>query len=251
MPSSPLCRLLEWDSQFFGRRIGRVCTERIGPAEVERIRQWSDAEGVECLYYLASAADAGSVRTAEEAGFRLTDIRMTRVRELGDGFGATPEGVEPFRSEDVPALRAIARVGHRDSRFYFDGNFPRDRCDALYETWIEKSCTGGADAVLVVRDAAGVAGYMAVKLNADETGTLDLMAVAPERRRGGLGHRVVQGSLVWLADHGCRHFRVVTQGRNVGSARIFEDFGFRTSTVEHFYHFWLPHSSPGARPKAG
>ena len=241
----PPCRLLEWDSEFFGRRIGRVCAARIGPADVERIREWADAEGVECLYYLAPAADAESVRTAEEAGFRLTDIRMTRVRDLEGGFGALPEGVEPFRREDIPALRAIARVGHRDSRFYFDGNFPRDRCDALYETWIEKNCAGGANAVLVVRHAASVAGYMAVKLARDETGILDLMAVAPERRQGGVGHRLVQGSLAWLAGQGCRHFRVVTQGRNVGSARIFEDFGFRTSTVEHFYHFWLPRSGSG------
>ena len=30
-------------------------------------------------------------------------------------------GVEPFQKEDVPALRTIARVSHRDSRFYFEG----------------------------------------------------------------------------------------------------------------------------------
>jgi dTDP-4-amino-4,6-dideoxy-D-galactose acyltransferase len=242
----PPCRLLEWDSQFFGRRIARVCAARIGPAEIERIREWASAEAVECLYYLAPSDDHESVRTAEQAGFHLADIRLTRDHDLAGVSEALPEAVEPFRSEDLPALRAIARVSHRDSRFYFDANFPRERCDALYETWIEKSCASDATAVLVARDAASVAGYVTCEPGGDESGAIGLFAVAPESHRSGFGHRLLQGALAWFAAQGCRRARVVSQARNVAGSRVYEDLGFRTLSVEHFYHLWLPRTGPGS-----
>lgn len=244
MPPPHPCCLLEWDSRFFGRRIARVCEERIRPADIERLLEWARANDVECIYYLAPAADPESVRTAEDSGFRLVDVRLTRVHELAGDLGAMPDGVEAFRTEDLPALRAIARGSHRDSRFYFDANFPRDRCDALYETWIEKSCAGGAGAVLVARRAATVAGYVTCELGRDESGAIGLFAVAPEHRGSGIGRRLLQGALAWFVARGCRTVRVVSQGRNVASSRIYEEMGFRTFSVEHFYHLWLPRPDP-------
>ena len=43
---------------------------------------------------------------------------------------------------DLPALQGIAGHSHTDSRFYADAHFPRHLCDALYSTWITRSCTG-------------------------------------------------------------------------------------------------------------
>lgn len=244
MPDPP-CRLLEWDSQFFGRRIARVCATRIDPADVQRIREWADAEAVECLYYLAPSDHYQSVRTAEGAGFQLVDIRLTRERDLAGVSGPLPEAVEPFRREDLPTLRAIARESHRDSRFYFDVNFPRERCDALYQVWIEKSCAGDANAVLVARHAGSVAGYVTCGLGGDESGAIGLFAVGPASRRSGVGHRLLEGAVAWFAAQGCRSARVVSQARNVASSRAYEKAGFRTLSVEHYYHLWLPRSGPG------
>jgi dTDP-4-amino-4,6-dideoxy-D-galactose acyltransferase len=244
----PPCRLLEWDSQFFGRRIARVCAARIGPADVERIEEWADAEAVECLYYLAPSEDQQSIRTAERAGFLLADVRLTREHDLAGVSRALPESIEPFRPEDVPALRAIARVSHRDSRFYFDTHFPRDRCDALYETWIEKSCAGDESEVLVARHAGSVAGYVTCELGDDEWGAIGLFAVAAESRGSGFGHRLLEGALTWFAAQGCRRARVASQARNVAGSRAYEGVGFRTLSVEHSYHLWLPRTGPGITP---
>lgn len=245
MPEPPPCQLLEWDTQFFGRRIARVCAARLGPAEIRRIREWAKAETVACLYCLVPADDAESIRTTEDAGFRLADVRLTRVHDLAGAAPAPPEGVEPFREEDLPSLRAIARVSHRDSRFYFDANFPRDRCDALYEAWIENSCAGDAEAVLVARQGAGAAGYVTCELAGEGWGAIGLFAVAPESRRSGVGRRLLEGALAWFAARGCRRVRVVSQARNVASSRIYEELGFRTSSVEHYYHLWLSHAGSG------
>jgi len=238
MPESPACRLLAWDSQFFGRRIAQVCAPRLAAGDAARIRRWAGAHGVECLYFRADAGDGESIRAAEEAGFRLTDVRVTRERPLDGGDGALPGGVEPSRDEDLPALREIARVSHRNTRFYQDPRFPRERCDALYETWIANACAGRADEVLVARCEGRVAGYVACVVEPEETGRIDLIAVAPALRGRRIGEALVRGALARLAARGCRRVRVASQARNIEAARLYERMGFRTLAVEHSYHLW-------------
>jgi dTDP-4-amino-4,6-dideoxy-D-galactose acyltransferase len=234
------CRFLGWDSEFFGRRIARVDSARLTPEEVERVRRWARAEAIECLYYLADAADTESIRVAEDAGFRITDTRVTRERSLDREGGELPEGVELFREEDVPELRAIAGTSHGASRFYHDRHFPRERCDALYETWIANACTGDADCVLVVRSEARAVGYLTCVIESPTTGRIGLTAVAAAERGQRFGERLVRGSLRWLAGHGCERVLVASQARNLEAARLYERLGFQTIAAEHWYHLWPP-----------
>ena len=240
MTADAPCRFLEWDSEFFARRIARVRSTRLTPDELERIRRWSRAEAIDCLYYLADAADTQSIRVAEEAGFRFTDVRVTRERSLDGEGGELPEGVELFRDEDVPALRVIARASHAASRFYHDDRFPRERCDDLYETWIANACAGDADCVLVARSSGRPAGYLSCVIETPTRARVDLVAVAAAEREQGFGDRLVRGALRWLANRGCERARVVNQARSVESTRLYERLGFRTISVQHWYHLWLP-----------
>ena len=142
-PKSPeaSCQFLEWDSQFFGCRIGSVRGRQLSVPALSEIERWCEIHRIDCLYLLADFEDPGTIRLAEKNFFRLVDVRLT----LSLAFSSLPQmsftanAIRMSHSQDVPALRAIARSSHASSRFYFDPNFPRDRCDALYETWIEKS----------------------------------------------------------------------------------------------------------------
>lgn len=237
MPAAP-AQLLAWDSEFFGRRIARVTARCLEPGQMDELREWVRHEKVECLYYLADAADTTSVRVAEDAGFRLTDLRVTRVLEPLPSPSGKLEGIRPARPEDIPALRAIARVSHGDARFFHDPKLPPERCAALYETWIERACEGRADHVWVAEQDGLAVGYMTCVLVPPATGSLDLSAVASERRGSGIGERLVRASLGWFVRQGCREARVVSQARNLSAARLFERVGFRTASVELWYHLW-------------
>jgi dTDP-4-amino-4,6-dideoxy-D-galactose acyltransferase len=240
MTGASPCRLLEWDSEFFGRRIARVESARLTPEGAEGVLRWARSEAVDCLYYLVDVAETGSIHLAEDAGFRLVDTRVTRERSVDREGGELPEGVGSFRNEDVPALRAIARESHGASRFYHDPRFPRERCDALYEAWIANACAGDADGVLVVRSAGRAAGYLSCVLEPAATGSIGLTAVAAAERGQRLGERLVRGSLCWFANRSCERARVVSQARNLEAARLYERMGFRTTSVEHWYHLWMP-----------
>jgi dTDP-4-amino-4,6-dideoxy-D-galactose acyltransferase len=234
------CRFLEWDSEFFGRRIARVTAAEITGEEMERIRRWAQAEAIDCLYYLADANDTDSIRVVEDAGFRITDVRITRERSLDGERGELPEDVDFFREEDVPALGAIASSSHGTSRFYHDHHFSRERCDALYRTWIANACAGRADCVLVVRREGRAVGYMTCVIESPTTGSLGLGAVSTAERGRSLGERLSRGAIRWFANSDLERVRVVSQARNVEASRLWERLGFQTLSVEHWYHLWLP-----------
>src|SRR5580692_11543770 len=71
------CSFLEWDSQFFGRRIGRVEGHRLDAELRSRISAWCLENAIDCLYFLADANDSQTVVCAEEWKAHFVDIRVT------------------------------------------------------------------------------------------------------------------------------------------------------------------------------
>ena len=237
--TQPVCQFLEWDSAFFGFRIARVTASRMAPGDLRRVLDWCGAERIRCLYLLAAADDAVVIHDAEEQGFHLADLRVTLSWPAAPVDSRLSVPIRPARAEDLPALAAIAGSSHTDSRFYFDSRFPRARCDALYETWIRNSFHGFAQAVLVAERDQGVAGYITGHWG-DTEGRIGLMAVAAWARDCGTGEALVRASQELFHARGMQEVTVVTQGRNYSSQRMYQRCGFRTKSVELWYHRWFP-----------
>jgi dTDP-4-amino-4,6-dideoxy-D-galactose acyltransferase len=238
---------------------------RLTRETLARIERWAARESVECLYFLADAADPETAPLAEEAGFRLVDVRMTldlRLRSggggagggraSGGGAGASAAGAAPAEAvavrraaaADVPELRRIAAASHHDSRFYHDPHFDRGRCDDLYSIWIENSCGDPDGVVLVAAEAwpeagaGAIRGYITASLAAEGEGRIGLFAVAGTAQGQGIGGRLIAAALEWLEDRSTATISVVTQGRNVRAQRIYQQFGMRTRSLELWYHRW-------------
>src|SRR5829696_3394593 len=72
-----LCELLEWDSHHFGLRIGRVRGDQLSTNMIAEIDRWRQTQRIDCLYMLAGIDHLETIRLAENAGFRFTDLRVT------------------------------------------------------------------------------------------------------------------------------------------------------------------------------
>ncbi len=138
----------------------------------------------------------------------------------------------------MSALKAIAKTGHRDTRFYFDLHFDRAKCDLLYETWIENSFTGFAQAVLVAEMNAEPVGYITCSSQGAES-QIGLLGVAEKCQGMGLGKQLVESFLAWSVEHGADRATVVTQGRNVSAQRLYQRMGFLTAAFQLWYHRWF------------
>lgn len=240
------CTLLTWDSDFWGMPIGRVLGNELTPAGLAEIDRWCSRRSIACLYFLASGNDPATVRAAEDGGFRLTDTRVTLGRPSERlAPGAPPPSsagvtIRPSDTSDIEPLKRIAAVSHRDTRFYFDIHFPPITCQLLYERWIETSCAGYADRVLVADEGGLPIGYVTCHLPAgsDVAGRIGLLGVAPHARGQGIGRRLVMSALNWFGDTQVEAVTVVTQGRNIGAQVVYQRCGFVTLSQLLWYHKW-------------
>lgn len=241
------CTRLPWDSEFFGMEIAKVQTEHLTPEALADIGTWCADHAIDCLYFLADPNDAVSLRCAERFGFELVDVRTTLTRRIGPE-GATvrvPEGaaIRPALPSDLAALGAIARSSYHDSRFYFDGRFPVEKCDRLYEIWLEKSYSDETGVVLVAEWQGTPSGYVTCDRVDEATGQIGLIASAVPGV--GLGTALASAAVNWFRDQGFTRAQVVTQGRNVRAQALYQVSGFVTSAVELWYHRWFHGSSEG------
>jgi dTDP-4-amino-4,6-dideoxy-D-galactose acyltransferase len=236
----PVCTYLEWDSQFFQRRIARLNRHRLDQATMAECALWCRQHRIDCLYFLADSNDLETPRLAEANDFHLTDIRMTLARVVvPEDFAANSfDGFRHAREDDLRALRAIAQTSHHDTRFYFDGHFEQENCDLLYATWIENSFRGFAQAVLVAEADGEPAAYLTCHLN-DQASQIGLVGVAEGHRGKGLATKLVRAFLSWSREQGARRALVVTQGRNLPAQRLYQRNGFITSSMDLWYHRWF------------
>jgi dTDP-4-amino-4,6-dideoxy-D-galactose acyltransferase len=242
---APTLRVLDWDSLFFGRRIATLLGAPRGPDDLAAVVEAANAQGVECVYVLSDLEDLAAVQALESAGARLVDVRMTFER----GLAALAEldaraGIRPARPEDVPALRALAATSHGSSRFYADGRFPRELCDEMFATWIERSCGGWAETVQVADVDGLVCGYTTGHVRENGRGEIGLVAVDARAQGHGLGAKLVTATLRVLRERGATNATVVTQGRNIAAQRLYQAQGFRTQRVQTWHHLWLDEARP-------
>ena len=234
------CVRLAWDSEFFGLSMARVCGQTLDDARAAAVEAWCRRERVGCAYFLARADDPATSQCAEKHGYSLVDIRVELECKLTADDATQPSTNARLAVEsDLPALESIARESFTDSRFYADGHFPRAKCDALYVRWVQESLRGFADAVLVTPQQGPSAAFVTCKLEeAGAAGRIGLLGVDPRQRGHGLGQKIVHEALAWFAAGGARRVRVVTQGRNIASQRLYQRCGFLTHSVGLYYHKW-------------
>lgn len=239
------CRLLDWDTAFFGFRIGRVQGDSLVQEKVDKINDWCRYNDIKLIYFLAGSNDAITTRIAEDNGFRLVDVRMTLAVKIPSIFFASrapPAFMVAVRlslREDTEILGRIARESHKDSRFFFDENIPLHLSKSLYETWIKRSCEDYADAVLVAELNDKPVGYVSCHLCEEQgIGNIGLIGVSKSERGKGIGQALVKNALEWFAERGIEEITVVTQGRNRTAQRLYQRFGFLTQEVQLWYHKW-------------
>ena len=236
--SEPLCEPLEWDSDFFGISIARCTASQVNAARRAAILEWCATHRIDCLYFLCAADDPATVHALEDAKFRFMDVRVTLTRTLPAVSAGVSNATRQATHADSDALRRIARTAHRDTRFYADPNFDPDRCDELYATWIERSCHGYADRVIVAdRDSAPV-GYVSLHINESDA-RIGLLGVHAEWRRQGVGRELLNAAFCSLAAEGVTRLSVVTPGRNIAAQALYQDAGFRTAHTALWYHRWF------------
>jgi ribosomal protein S18 acetylase RimI-like enzyme len=237
-------RPLDWESAFFGARMGRIVSagrrpdgELLGQAnllaqELRSAIRDAELSGYRHLSYRADADDLPAIWGAERSGLRLMDLAV----DLKFRVGSTPVPAvadPPVRygtPADIPAMRAMTRGAFNLTRFAVDPFFTPDQADNFYQTWATNLFSELADVVLVADLDGQPAGFVSCKLGQDGQGRIPLVATARAYQRRGVARRLMSAALTWFTEAGCSVAYVKTQAANYSAVALYERAGF---TVDH------------------
>ena len=226
---------LEWDSDFFGFPVARLVDE--GVESFEEALRSADANGIRCLYFLCSASDPSRLQQAIDAGFRPYDVRVELSVDLEQTLpgAVNVRGAEPG---DALALEAMAAERMRDTRFWADPRFPRDRVRDLYIAWVRRGMsTAPLRRTLVIGDREG---FITCRFERERgTGVIELIAVATGKEGLGYGDALVRSGAKAFLESGLTRAGVVTQASNVSAQRLYQRNGFRTARTDFWLHRWV------------
>lgn len=217
---------LQWDTDFFQRKIGVLSGDLASPAAVRADLGAARADGFEYLVCRPPADDAAAIRTLEAAGFYLTDVGVTWSTDSTDYLRRAPEASDAVRHAtpaDLPLLSAEAVRLFRRSRFYSDPFFTEVEADRLHVEWLANSLSGqAADAVLINPDA----GFVTCKVTKDGNGSVPLIGVWEQSRKRGAGRELMTTAVKWFAGRGAPVVRVKTQVKNLRAMNFYHRLGF-------------------------
>lgn len=228
-------RALQWDSDFFGLRIGRaniLSTEDalFLAAQHEELKQQFD------LLYVFDPNAIGF----EAEGARLVDEKILyskpceprkQFSDVAFFQGATP-------SDD---LYRLALVSGGYSRFKLDERLPKGSYERLYNRWIENACPKDSTnkQILISRNPQGATKGMITIDHQGELGHIGLVAVDPDAQHQGIGSKIMSTLDDYLFSLGVKTLEVPTQKANTDACRWYEKNGFTIQSRTQIYHWWL------------
>jgi dTDP-4-amino-4,6-dideoxy-D-galactose acyltransferase len=189
------------------------------------------------------AEDRAALAALQTAGFRLIETQVTFERAADPAPAAPSVEVRGAELADRDAVLEIAGSCFRFSRFHQDPRIGVPTAHALKRAWMANCLDGKrGEEVLVALDQGRPVGFLAVLL-AKDAAVIDLIGVATQSQRSGIGASLVNA---FSARWGARvpRLRVGTQAVNAASISLYERCGFRpvarTSVLHAHYRGGRP-----------
>lgn len=226
---------LDWDSDFFGLRIGRA--EVISEEDATRLVSQVNAlkEIFDLIYVFARHGLAFSANNAE-----LVDEKTVYLLKEFPGFEKNSDVIVWDKDRGVTNdLLHLAMVSGAFSRFRSDNRFPVGSYERLYSCWIEQSVKQGmASEVFCYMEDDVPRGMVTLNRKAD-TGTIGLVAIHENYQHRGIGYSMMRHVIRYAQEYDCSKLSVTTQLENVSACKLYEKVGFQVESVTDVWHWWL------------
>ena len=228
-------RSLQWDSDFFGLRIGRVDLQTAEDA-IELTKQQKNLKQQFDMLYIFDPNNVGFWAD----GARLMDekILYSKPCEPRKQFPEISFYKATLPNED---LYRLALVSGGYSRFKLDERLPKGSYERLYNRWIENACPeeGTNKQILLFKDEQNVVRGMITIDYQGELGHIGLVAVDTDAQHQGIGGKIMSTLDGYLYQQGVKTLEVPTQKANTDACRWYEKNGFIIQSVTPIYHWWL------------
>ena len=176
---------LDWDSKFFGRRIGRLQVDCLG-RELPEIPSGFD------LIYVETACENNCCAPVSHPKWYDAGRKLTFTTATDDGNEDPSIKQLTTRS---PELQKLAWLSGHQSRYRLDPNFTDEEYRRLYTRWVD-ACLGGQwnATILGIERHGELAGFVTVESLTDHA-RIGLIAVHSDHQGQGLSGRLILAAM--------------------------------------------------------
>jgi len=225
---------LDWDSDFFNKKIGRVVVENSD--DIAIILQEAKNIGYQLIYVFGNKNFFVDDKTLQQFNGHLADRKVVYEKKIETIQEQVPVVSEYTSAELTPELEKLAYASGEYSRFKLDKNFAEDDFYRMYKIWAEKHLS--TDKVFVAKENGAIKGMMVLQIDA-EKGHLNLLAVSPDARGKGYARALISVCENALLNQGISIVDLPTQLDNMQACKLYEKYGFQIKEITNIYHFWL------------
>ena len=230
-----MLRRLEWDSEFFKLKIGRLDLDSVEEFSEIILKSEELRQSFDLLYIFAE-----ETLNQQLLDINLVDTKTIFTKQLID-CPKEVSGVSKYLDSVVSQdLYHLAWVSGKYSRFQLDKRFPDDAYERLYGRWIEQSVAGNmADSVFVHGSDGRMDGMITIGVEGREA-SIGLVAVDDLSQGKGIGSKLIQAVEEYLLrETQVNTLKVATQWENKAACRLYEKNGFEVESKTNIYHWWL------------
>ena len=219
---------LDWDSQFFAKKIGALVLSGSQKIDVDIFSRFDLIQAkVPASDYsvIDSLAGLGFSLAESEADFCLTLCQTERQL-----------GIRLARVKQIPILRSIAAPLFKLSRYRAPW-FSLSQNQAFYSQWVENAVLDKFDNLCLVSSAADgqVQGFVTLRRQ-NGYGRIGLLGVAPNAQGNGCGWQLLAAAADWARSQGYAELRVATQLSNLAAMRLYQRAGAKVTKVHHWFY---------------
>lgn len=237
------------DEQRFGVRTAKGILSSDG--QVSELLEFMQNNGCELGIVRVKSEDLALVQRLEDAGARLCDslLYYRRAVRAEDVFAAQANGYRyrlatPHDAAEIAALARVSFSGYA-GHYHADPRLPKEKADAVYYSWAERSCTtpGVADRVFVVvreqdNEMAAFATIGVDVARREMEGVL--FGVSPNHQGHGIYRQLIRNTLGCANADGYERMVVSTQVTNLAVQKVWVREGFEPHSSYYTLHLWLP-----------
>lgn len=232
---------LQWDSQFFGLKIGKiVCNNENYPNELNQLINIAKGENYSLLYVFSSEHILLNEKELVKNNAFLADRKIVYQRNTDQEMIRIDDCILDYNEKKISEdLLNLTYVSGQYSRFLLDKKLPENAFEKLYKVWIEKSLSKEiADKVFVAQINHKVVGFVTLKIK-NKKGQIGLIAVSEQARGQKIGSKLIDACILYLQEKSINNLIVQTQLANTQACGFYERYGFKKELITNIYHFWI------------
>ncbi len=190
------------------------------------------------LFTKVPTSDVTTTKSLQATGFRLIDTQLVFTKAISQAADAAPPRVRRVKPEDEEAVATIAAASFSSSRFHLDPSIEDSVADHIKATWVRNYFRGNrGDDMLVAVDNGAPAGFLLLLDAGKGILVIDLIAVAPNHYKKGVGSMMIQAAESMHKEFA--HIQAGTQVCNIASIGLYEKLGFRLQASHYILHLHL------------